>query len=690
MQPSLPANISLFKSEQITTITTANASTTATTVATASSSPTSIPRLKIQTPSSNTSTSPASPRYKFPPCAVPKSPRLLSNKNSFLENQVENTNSDKKSAEAVSTLTLTPKSRVEKYDDNPPPYSPTDNYAQPSSPTKLTINFPNLEKNESETKEVLHSNEPVLTPRRNRIARHVATLRRNPTDVTEKNNVDQLTSPRATPIYTRETIISSFSAEITKSAIGGKSVSLDVIGTLGRVDAVFNIDELPDELQSFGKNSPDKKLSSTKLMRDLFSSEFKSSSSWGEAKKFIDGAKMMSDPTVKMGETDEEIKNTKSLILKPIAEDIARCLISETDLIADTALSNEFIEKFLFQADQKILEWALKSDALSVKEINLARGIFLYNLVVIRFLQPIIAAEFGDVPSQMDSWMQSLILNELKPNIFNKIKDFLEKSGKEMPEKLNLQLNAKASLELRNKRIAEIQKNNSAIKEKKSTFSKDEVLKTKEKNKLKNAEKNNLAILKEIKAKCGISDIGGKFSTYIESDIKEWLSLDVKMDRESIISNLNFSVYNYLVNNLRETDADENIPTIKNVSEILERLANADISDDVKRHTNFSGDDLKSAFSQDLARYELKLNSINDDNSGVTETKSGINFDLSGQGAIAFSPTTAATTQAVIAPTTTTTTTTTTKTVTTTADVASFTAARTMQNVDADFKESKN
>ena len=381
-----------------------------------------------------------------------------------------------------------------------------------------------------------------------------------------------------------------------------------------------------------------------------------------------------------MGETDETIKNNKSLILKPLAEDIALCLIGNRGLIADMAMSKEFIEKFLFQADQKVLEWALKSDSLSVEDINRARSLFFYNLVVIRFIQPIIVAEFGDNPSQMDSWMQSLILNELKPNIFNAIKDFLGKSGAEMPEKLNLQFNTKASLELRSKRIAEIKKNNSATKEKQFTFSKEDVLKTKEKNKLKNAERNNLAILKEIKAICGIADIGGKFSNYIESDIEKWLSLDVKMDRESIILNLSFALYNYLENNSNAADSDENLSAIKNASEILDGLAIGNISDDAKRHTTFLGEDLKSTLYQDSGKYESSLNLMSENNSDVEDSKSEKNFGVSNPGVMSLSPTAVTTLTALN----------TTTTKTTTTDVTSFTVTNTVKIIDGNVKENKS
>ena len=650
----------------ITAITTVVAST-----ATVKSDSATPPRLKISTAVNDASTSPTSPRSMLSPRAIPRSPRSFSSKNFLNDMQSVQVNIDTKSALALPVAIPALKSQTEKNDDNPPPYSLIDTLAQPSSPAKLTINLPTAEKHEYEKKEVQQFSEPVLTPRRNRITRHGATLRRNPTDISGKVHASPPTSPLAVPIYTREKIISSLSEKITQSAIDGKTASLGIIKTLGRVDAVFNIDELPDELQSICKNLNDKKISSTALLRELFSDEFKASSNWKKAKEFIDGAKSMNDPTIKIGETDEVIKNNKLMILKPIAEDIARCLTGNTGLIADMGLPNECIKNFLFHADEQILEWGLNADTLNIKDINAARCVFFYNLVALRFMQPIIAAEFGDMPSQMDMWMQSLITEEFKKNIYNNFKNFLAESGKELPEKLTSRLNDKASIELRNKRIAEF-KNNSEAKALKNRFSKFDVEKNKEKNRVKIKEKikeANFSLVNEIKNQCGISEIKGKFSEYIESDIAEWLSLDTKVDKQTIILNLNFAVYNYLTNNSGDRAEIENISAIKTVSEVLEQLKKANIPEEVKRHTTFISDDIKSILYQNSVNSDSKRNSMEDGSS-----------DAGVIGSQVF----------VAAPSITTTATTTTRTVTTTADVTSSTAENTVRVVDTEIKENKS
>ena len=163
MQPSSPKHLTLFIPEQKTTIANpviTNPVITPLTVNTASlpASPATPPRLVIQTSPNNSSTAPVSPRNTLSPRVVPRSPRLFNSKNSSREIKAEKVNSDTKSEQILPTLMLTPKSHAEKYDDNPPPYSQTDQYARPSSPNKSTINFSDSEKNDSETKEALYSN----------------------------------------------------------------------------------------------------------------------------------------------------------------------------------------------------------------------------------------------------------------------------------------------------------------------------------------------------------------------------------------------------------------------------------------------------------------------------------------------------------------------------------------------------
>lgn len=670
-------------STAVTTTATTVSTTLAASAATVKSAPATPPRLKISAAVYDASTPPTSPKPMLSPRAIPQSPRSFSSKNSSHTIQPEKINADVKSVLALPTPA--PKSQGEKNEDSPPPYALIDTLDQPSSPAKLTINLPAAEKNENDKQEVQQFSEPVLTPRRNRIARHTAILRRNTTELSGKVNASPPTSPLTTPRYTREKIISSLSAEITQSAIDGKTASLGNIRTLGRVDTVFKIDELPEELRSVCKTPNDKKISSTTILRQLFSDEYKTSSNWASAKVFIDFVKLKSDPSVKMGETDEKIKEAKLAILQPLAKNIAGCLVGSNGLLAAMGLPNEFFKNFLFHADEKILEWGLNSDALNIKDINAARCVFFYNLVALRFINPIITAEFGDKPSQMDIWMQSLITEEFKKNIYNNFKDFLAESGKELPEKLTSRLNDKASIELRNKRIAEFQ-NNFVSKPKKNKFSKNKIDENKEKTRLKIKEQikeANLGLVDEIKKQCGISQIKGKFSEYIESDIGEWLSLDTKVDKPTIILNLNFSVYNYLANNSGDGAADENIAAIKKVSEALEQLKKANIPEDVKRHTTFIGDDLKSILYQNIANSDSKRNSMED---------GGADAGVIGSQVFVAAPsiTSTTTTTATTMPTTATTTTTTTRTVTTTADVTSFTTDNTERIADAEIKENKS
>ena len=576
----------------------------------------------LQTAVSTVNNSPASPRPSISQRAVPQSPRLLKTKHSQRENKLEGSGTKSKSGQ--NSPASLKKSNTNKFEDNPPPYSEIDPYplalaapklkiashsdagqpevqpktispasmpAETASPIKLATDKNKSQEIENKTNTIDKFSEPILSPRKKAIVRQTA-LKRNSMEITDKSNPVLNAIAEKTR---KEKMIASLAREVANSLTGEKTAKLDKIKTLGRTDIQFDINALPLELRSQCKNSDGKKISLTTLVRNIFFDEFKTHPSWQKATEFINGAKEMDDPAVTIGQINAQIKEAKAMILKPLAEDVARCLIGYKGLIADIALPEQFVKNFLFPVDEKILEWAADSSAIDVKGVQVARFLSFYNLVILRFYLPLIAEQFGKNPSQMNSWMLEYIKKDLFKMFENTAADFLEKFNADMPDSLILKLERKVQEEIKEKRIAEFSNRKNSLVD--SPKRKNKEINWEE-NKIK---KSNAVLLNKIKAECGIADIDSNFSGYIQSDIDTWLLPDEKADRKTILLNLSFAITQYLSTNpVGKTDT---IMAIQQASKTLDQLIKKEVLVEARSRASTVFKDLKFDIRDELDTY---------------------------------------------------------------------------------------
>ncbi len=591
----------------------------------------------LQTAVSTVNNSPASPRPSILEWTVPKSPRLLKTKHSQRENRLEGSGAEIKSGQH-SPVSLK-QSITNKFEDNPPPYSEIDPYprapvvpklkivshsdtgqsedhpktisptsisSQTASPTKLATDKKKSQEIDNKTNTIDKFSEPILSPRKKAIVRQEA-LKRNSMEITDKSN----------PVFNaiaeksrKEKMIASLAREVANSLTGEKTATLDKINTLGRTDIQFDINALPMELRSQWKNSDGKKISLTSLVRNIFFDEFKAHPSWQKAIEFINGAKEMDDPAVTIGQINAQIKEAKAMILKPLAEDVARCLIGYKGLIADIALPEQFVKNFLFPVDEKILEWAADSSAIDFRGVQVARFLSCYNLVILRFYLPLIAEQFGKNPSQMNSWMLEYIKKDLFNMFENTAADFLEKFNADMPDSLILKLERKEQAEIKEKRIAEFANRKNSLVD--SPKRKNKEINWEE-NKIK---KSNAVLLNKIKAECGIADIDSNFSDYIQSDIDARLLPGEKADRKTILLNLSFAITQYLSTN--PVGKPDTIMAIQQASQMLDQLIKKEVLVEARSRASTVFKDLKFDIRTELGTY-FDLT----DKSGVVQKESG-------------------------------------------------------------------
>lgn len=539
------------------------------------------PVMKLQIPAEENS-----PKIKdsnLSPRQIPKSPRLLKSKNSFLTKNTSPRNDLKSSSEL------------------------TEKNAGNSLQSKLDVDF---------HPEASSNSEPILQVRRTKIVVPTMLLNQKEDEaitVTSSTppNTSVSTSATSTPSVSTLTINTQQvvtvkagppSIEDCSRALlylifkkyEANALTSGAISAFGREDIFYPVKAIPIVLTHLTE-FPDNGITSiSELLIALFGDDFKNSYAWMQVKVFLQNGMYVDDGAVQFGETDPDVKQKYVERLKPYALNVAENILGKDKTINTSALAAGFLN-LLFEGDMRLLNICMTSTKLSAKEMNDARLHFLFDMVVTRFAQVLVMNRFPERPSQVESWFSSTIIDALGEGIKSLSNDFLELSNNRMPADLKKKFFEKVEaetredeaikkfklIELKKTRINELQKN-----ERTRGHSRVNSHVTLVNVKL---ERNYKKLLDDIKEQCGFDDMGSDFLKFISHNQNISFDPAFKTNASNVILNLKLAVREYdEMKRSKGFQSDEKLKiVIKNLDILLEKEFNAKQK---RRTTAFSKD----------------------------------------------------------------------------------------------------
>lgn len=552
------------------------------------------PVIKLRIPVEENST--ATKETNLSPRQIPKSPRLLKSKNSFL---IKNTSprNDLKSS----------KEQIEKNEGN-------------SSPSNLVVGLhpgPSL------------NSEPILQVRRTKIV--VPTMLLNPKE--EETITVTSTTPHTNGVSTSATSAASVSKltintqQVVTVKAGppgiddcsrallylifkkyeANALTSGKVSAFGREDIYFPVKAIPNVLTYFTE-FPDNGITSvSELLLALFGDEFKDSYAWMMVKVHLQNGMYIDDGSVEFGATDPNVKQEYLELLKPYALKVAESILGKDKSITTSSLPASFLN-LLFEGDKGLLDICMNSSKLKVKEINDARLHFLFDMVVTRFSQVLVMSRFSERPSQVECWFASAIIDALGEGIKELSNDFLGQSNNKIPADLKKKFFEKVE--------AETRENDAIKKNKLIELKKNRISELQEKERVRGhsrvnshamlvnvkLERNYKRMLDEIKAECGFDDMEPDFLKFINNNQNISFDPALKTSTRNVILNLKLAVREY--DEIKRNKGFQSEEKVKVVIKNLDLLLAKEF--DAKKNRR------SIAFSKDI-KFAEKLHQISPD-----------------------------------------------------------------------------
>ena len=205
--------------------------------------------------------------------------------------------------------------------------------------------------------------------------------------------------------------------DLLTNDVCAQPIALDQRHAIGRTDAAFYVDRLPEVLQVFAKDSNQATISSSKLIQKVFAEEFRENTGWAEAKIFYANAmfKMKSQAGYAIGENDASVMDAEREKLKGLTEVIAKSIFGHPINLKNSALPRRLIDTLIY-ADQRFHDYLLTGKSTrswTIEQINDARRSLIKLLTVTRLLMPMMSALAEKKPSQQEIWCLGLTMQVL-------------------------------------------------------------------------------------------------------------------------------------------------------------------------------------------------------------------------------------------------------------------------------------
>jgi hypothetical protein len=227
----------------------------------------------------------------------------------------------------------------------------------------------------------------------------------------------------------------------------GDSINPKDMGSINQNNAALDLNQLPAEFSQFNsylraKNKP----TLNHLMHAIFRNEFESSEAWKKAiavdRKFNNGGYGW---TPSSGNFEGAMAKQLESMLQDFADEFSEHIFGPEPTINSIKISEEF-KSFLFAADKKFVEKLLDQDdraargnkgvhRLSKKKIDQFRAYFFINILVDRFIKPMLLTE-DRATTYFSMTMLRLELISISKAALALYKDFQKKSFENFPESL--------------------------------------------------------------------------------------------------------------------------------------------------------------------------------------------------------------------------------------------------------------
>jgi hypothetical protein len=227
----------------------------------------------------------------------------------------------------------------------------------------------------------------------------------------------------------------------------GDSINPKDMGSINQNNAALDLNQLPAEFTQFSsylraKNKP----TLNHLMHAIFRKEFESSEAWKKAiavdRRFSNGGYGW---TPSSGNFEGDMAKQLESMLQDFSDEFSAHIFGSEPTINSIKISEEF-KNFLFAADKKFVEKLLDQDdraargdkgvhRLSKKKIDQFRAYFFVNILVDRFIKPMLLTE-GRATTHLSMTMLRLELISISKAALALYKDFQKKSFENFPEAL--------------------------------------------------------------------------------------------------------------------------------------------------------------------------------------------------------------------------------------------------------------
>lgn len=239
------------------------------------------------------------------------------------------------------------------------------------------------------------------------------------------------------------------------------------LSTLGRTDAAFYIEHLPEEFKPLASELLHPTISSGKLMQRYFATDFTNNVGWNGATSLYvnfmrsETAKSSSSSSSQVADQvgDDATWQAEMERMRGVAEVIVRTLLGYPPTVDSSPLPGRLLS-LLIACDQRLHAKLISIDkpaALSTDQIRSARLAALTHLLVTRVLQPMLLSLAPPNPSENEMWFQVLLKKGLVSSVRQLAEALFSKSFATSPLALQQQATEKATREKIDARIRQLQ-----------------------------------------------------------------------------------------------------------------------------------------------------------------------------------------------------------------------------------------
>ncbi len=439
----------------------------------------------------------------------------------------------------------------------------------------------------------------------------------------------------------------------------GDSINPKDMGSINQNNAALDLNQLPAEFTQFSsylraKNKP----TLNHLMHAFFRKEFESSDAWKKAiavdRRFSNGGYGW---TPSSGNFEGDMAKQLEIMLQDFADELSAHIFGSEPTINSIKISEEF-KSFLFAADKKFVEKLLDQDdraargdkgvhRLSKKKIDQFRAYFFVNILVDRFIKPMLLTE-GRATTHLSMTMLRLELISISKAALALYKDFQKKSFENFPEALQKAMIKKsedrviiASIQERKGRFLQVKEGHSqrhmrsrsdlGVGTKTNPLEEKARIEFQKRNHRKQLESQQKKIddqLSQILADLEIKELPLPLAKLIEADKKTWFLIGDEVSSHAVTQNLLKAVRNLILNK----KIDE---TLINFEQRLSELAAESVESRAKRRATMPmnlGDldflnaildqTISTEFSSALASTESTVNEMASTSSTTTTVTS--------------------------------------------------------------------